>query len=57
MKININALTIEAKEGIFEGNIRIYVHDKEELDNLVKRLLELDGIQSVERYEMETITH
>lgn len=57
LKININALTIEAKEGIFEGNIRIYVHDKEELDNLVKRLLKLDGIQSVERYEMETIIH
>ncbi len=57
LKININALTIEAKEGIFEGNIRIYVHDKEELDNLVSRLLQLDGIQNVERYEMETITH
>jgi GTP diphosphokinase / guanosine-3',5'-bis(diphosphate) 3'-diphosphatase len=57
LKININALTIEAKEGIFEGNIRIYVHDKEELDNLVQRLLALEGIQSVERYEMETITH
>lgn len=57
LKININALTIEAKEGIFEGNIRIYVHDKEELDNLVKRLLKLEGIQSVERYEMETISH
>jgi len=56
MKININALTIEAKEGVFEGNIRIYVHDKEELDNLVKRLLALDDIQTVERYEMETIT-
>ena len=57
LKININALTIEAKEGIFEGNIRIYVHDKEELDNLVRRLLALDGISNVERYEMETIPH
>jgi GTP diphosphokinase / guanosine-3',5'-bis(diphosphate) 3'-diphosphatase len=55
MKININALTIEAKEGIFEGNIKIYVHDKEELDELVHRLMKLTGIQKVERYEMETI--
>jgi GTP pyrophosphokinase len=51
MKININALTIEAKEGIFMGNIRLYVHDKEELDELVKRLKALAGIQSVERFD------
>jgi GTP pyrophosphokinase len=55
LKININAITIEAKEGIFEGNIKIYVHDKEELDELVSRLMELQGIQKVERYEMESI--
>ncbi|HEX7847366.1 MAG TPA: TGS domain-containing protein, partial [Chitinophagaceae bacterium] len=34
LKINIAALTIEAKEGLFQGNIRLYVHDKEELDTL-----------------------
>jgi GTP diphosphokinase / guanosine-3',5'-bis(diphosphate) 3'-diphosphatase len=55
LRININALTIEAKEGVFEGNIRIYVHDKEELDELVQRLLQLPGIQKVERYEMENV--
>ena len=38
LKINITAMTIEAKEGVFEGNIKIYVHDKEELDELVDRL-------------------
>ncbi len=55
LKINIAALTIEAREGLFEGNIRLYVHDKEELDNLVQRLLELPGIESVERYDMEDL--
>jgi GTP pyrophosphokinase len=55
LRININALTIEAKEGVFEGNIKIYVHDKEELDELVHRLLQLPGIQKVERYEMENV--
>ncbi len=55
LKINISALTIEAKEGLFEGNIKLYVHDKEELDNLVQRLYELPGIESVERYDMEDI--
>lgn len=55
LKINISALTIEAKEGLFEGNIKLYVHDKEELDNLVQSLLNLPGIESVERYDMEDI--
>lgn len=55
LKINIAALTIEAKEGLFEGNIRLYVHDKEELDKLVQSLLSLPGIESVERYDMEDI--
>jgi GTP pyrophosphokinase len=55
LKINIAALTIEAKEGLFQGNIRLYVHDKEELDNLVQSLLDLPGIESVERYDTEDI--
>ena len=55
LKINISALTIEAKEGLFEGNIKLYVHDKEELDNLVRSLMALPGIESVERYDMEDI--
>lgn len=55
LKINIAAITIEAKEGLFQGNIRLYVHDKEELDNLVQKLQELPGIESVERYDMEDI--
>jgi GTP pyrophosphokinase len=53
LKINISALTIEAKEGLFMGNIRLYVHDKEELDELVQRLQNMQGIESVERYDTE----
>ena len=53
LKININALTIEAKEGLFEGNVKVYVHDKDELDELVTNLKSLPGIESVERYDME----
>jgi len=53
LKININALTIEAKEGLFEGNVKVYVHDKDELDELVTNLKALPGIESVERYDAE----
>jgi GTP pyrophosphokinase len=53
LKININAMTIEAKDGLFHGNIKIYVHDKEELDELVRRLKKLTGIETVDRYDTE----
>lgn len=55
LRINIAALTIEANEGLFKGNIRLYVHDKEELEQLVQAILKLPGVESVERYDMEDI--
>lgn len=45
LKININAMTIEAGEGLFHGNIRVYVHDKEELELLLDRLGKLPELR------------
>ncbi len=56
LKININALTIEAHEGLFEGKVKVYVHDKDELETLVTKLVELPGIESVERFDTESTT-
>ena len=53
LKVNIAAMTIEAKDGIFEGNVKVFVHDKDELDNLVNELLGLSGIERVDRYDTE----
>jgi guanosine-3',5'-bis(diphosphate) 3'-pyrophosphohydrolase len=53
LKFNISAMTIEAKEGLFEGNVKIFVHDKEELDELCDRLIALPGIERVDRYDTE----
>lgn len=53
LKFNIAAMTIEAKQGIFEGNVKIFVHDKEELDELVDRLNSMAGITRVDRYDTE----
>ncbi len=55
MSINISALTIESSEGIFMGTIKIFVHDKEELDDLVAHLKQLNGIQSVDRFDAEEL--
>jgi GTP pyrophosphokinase len=53
MRINIAALTIESHDGLFEGIIKVYVHDKEELELLVIKLKDLHGIESVDRFEPE----
>ena len=53
MRFNISAMTIEAKDGIFQGNVKIFVHDKDELDALCDRLLSLPGIEKVVRYDTE----
>jgi len=54
LKINIAGLSIDSREGLFEGTIKVFVHDKEELEALVDRLKSLNGIQTVDRFEMES---
>jgi GTP pyrophosphokinase len=53
LRINISAITVEAQDGVFHGNIRLYVHDKEELEHLVASLKQLPGIHAVERFDPE----
>ena len=53
MRINISALTIESGEGLFEGTVKVFVHDKEELHELVEQLKKLNGIQTVDRFDTE----
>ena len=55
LKINIAALTIESKDGLFQGTIKVYVLDKDELEELVDRIKALDGIQQVSRFDTETV--
>jgi GTP pyrophosphokinase len=56
MRVNIAALTIESSEGIFRGTIKVFVHDKEELEELVDRLKQLKGIQTVDRFDTESLS-
>ncbi len=55
LKINIAALTIESKDGMFEGTIKVFVHDKDELEELVSRIQSLHGIQKVIRFDTELV--
>jgi GTP pyrophosphokinase len=53
LRINISGLSIDSREGLFEGTIKVFVHDKEELEELVNRLKSLNGIQTVDRFDTE----
>ncbi|MBX2845347.1 MAG: bifunctional (p)ppGpp synthetase/guanosine-3',5'-bis(diphosphate) 3'-pyrophosphohydrolase [Saprospiraceae bacterium] len=49
MKINIQSLSIETNDGVFDGQINLYVDDTDELDALLKRIKAMEGILSVGR--------
>ena len=51
LKINMRSISIDSKDGIFEGTIMVFVHDKEELDELCQKLEGIKGIHKVERIE------
>jgi GTP pyrophosphokinase len=51
LQMNMRSMSIESKDGIFEGTFMVFVHDREELDNLCDKLGELKGISKVERLE------
>ena len=51
LKLNMRSLSIDSKDGIFEGTIMVYVHDREELNMFCNRLGALEGITKIERLE------
>lgn len=53
LKINMRSMSIETKDGVFEGIITVFVHDKEELDELCLKLEGVKGINKVERLKPE----
>ncbi len=49
LKLNMRSISLDAKDGIFEGRIIIFVKDKSELNVLIKKLKNVEGIFSVDR--------
>lgn len=50
-KVNMRSITVDTDDGIFDGSIKIFVNDKEHLDNLIKNLLEVKGVTGVTRFD------
>jgi guanosine-3',5'-bis(diphosphate) 3'-pyrophosphohydrolase len=51
MRLNMQSMTIGAKEGIFEGTFMVFVKNTYELDELIAQIKELKEITSVTRIE------
>ena len=51
LNANIRKMAIETHDGIFEGNIELYVHDTKHLNNLIMNLFKINGVVSVNRVE------
>jgi guanosine-3',5'-bis(diphosphate) 3'-pyrophosphohydrolase len=50
-KVNIRSITVDSDNGIFEGQIMVYVNDTEHLENLVRKLKTVKGITAVNRFD------
>ena len=47
----MKSLNFNSNDGIFEGDIMLYVYDKDHLDNLIEKLKNIESIITVERIE------
>ncbi len=49
LNVNVLQLSIAAREGIFQGDIELGVHDTDDLDIIIRKLQNIDGIEEVKR--------
>ena len=47
--INVRRLAIDTNDGIFQGDIELYVHDADDLNNIIKNLRDIQGLEEVTR--------
>lgn len=51
MKLNMQSLVMDAKDGLFEGTIKTFVKNTEQLEILLRKLRAMKGVISVARIE------
>ncbi|MGA1494304.1 MAG: RelA/SpoT family protein [Rhodothermales bacterium] len=51
LKTNIRSITISTDDGVFEGNLVLFVHDLDHLRRLIDRIKRIEGIHGVYRFE------
>ena len=51
LKVNMRAITVDSNDGIFEGQIMVFVNDTDHLNKLIHRLSKVNGVLQVERFD------
>ena len=51
LRVNMRSISIETDESIFEGKIMLFVHDTAHLEQLIQKLVLVDGIVKVDRFD------
>ncbi len=52
LSVNIRTINLHGHDGIFEGTIDLYVHNANDLNNLIMNLIKIKGVESVYRIEI-----
>lgn len=50
-KINMQSISFESTDGIFEGKIMLFVQDTKHLTNLISKLQDVEGVLNIERID------
>jgi GTP pyrophosphokinase len=53
LNVDMKSISFEANDGIFEGLIKVMVYDTEHLESLNKQFEQIDGVERIERWDME----
>ncbi len=51
LKVNMTGINISVQKGIFQGTIDLYVHHTKDINNLILKISNIKGIESVKRVE------
>ncbi|WBA43758.1 RelA/SpoT family protein [Hymenobacter canadensis] len=51
LKVNMRSITIDSDDGMFEGQIMVFVNDTAHLNKLIQRLSRVNGVLVVQRFD------
>lgn len=54
MQLNMRSISVLSEDGIFEGQIMVYLEDTQVLQDLLRRLRKVKGVHKVDRIEKST---
>lgn len=51
LNVNMRSVSFDSSDGVFKGTIYLYIHNKEDLDELINNIKKIKGVKTVDRIE------